>query len=204
MAIIQHTTVGYITLESAKEELLDRTFSNYGNIDSNTLATGRFFAHDFKTLSDVGEKVYGSKMYIYEVANARLEQVVSAARQMVRRYGCEVLFIDYLQLIRSAGDRREQVERSSMAMKELARQLEVPVIVAAQLRRDADGRRPGLGDFQHSSQMEQDADAAMLIYEDAEQDCVWLHVAKNRDGEKGSVKLRFKGSYVRFEEDVNG
>jgi replicative DNA helicase len=197
MALVQDVTVGFITLESAKEELMDRTFANYGNIDSNALSTGQFYPADFKRISDVGERVYNAKTYIYEVANARLEQVMSAARQMVRRYGCEVIFIDYIQLIRGTGERREQVERASMAMKELARQLDVPVIAAAQLRRDVDNRRPGLGDFQHSSQMEQDADAAILIYED--EDATWLHVAKNRDGRRGSVRMQFRGEYVRFE-----
>lgn len=203
MSVVQSVTIGYITLESAKEELMDRTFANLGNIDSNSLATGKFFDRDFKTITEVGERVFSSHMYVYEVANARLEQVVSAARQMVRRYGCEVLFIDYVQLIRSAGDRTEQAQRGSMAMKELARQLNVPVIAAAQLRRDVDNRRPGLGDFQHSSQMEQDADTAMLLHDDADEGCTWLYVEKNRDGEKGSVRLKFRGSYVRFEQDFN-
>jgi len=202
MSVVQETTIGYITLESAKEELMDRTFASLGSIDSNALATGKFFPRDFDNIQQVGERVYNSRMYIYEVANARLEQVLSAARQMVRRYGCKVIFIDYVQLIRSGGDRTEQAQRASMAMKELARQLNVPVVAAAQLRRDVDNRRPGLGDFQHSSQMEQDADTAMLLHDDADEGCTWLYIDKNRDGEKGAVKLRFRGQYVRFEQDV--
>lgn len=205
MAIVENATVGYITIESAKEELMDRTFANQGGINSRALSLGMFSDDDFTRIQKVGERVYNSRMYIYEVPNAKLEQVMSAARQMVRRYGCDVLFVDYLQLIRSAGDRREQVERASMAMKELSRQLNVPLIAAAQLRRDADQRTPGLGDFQHSSQIEQDADTAILIHEDAESGAVWCNIAKNRDGEKGGVKMRFIGEHVRFEEsDTDG
>lgn len=204
MALMQKVRVGYITIESAKEELMDRTFANQGRINSRALALGMFKDADFARIQEIGERVYNSKMYIYEVPNARLEQVVSAARQMVRRHGCEAIFVDYLQLIRSSGDRREQVEKASMAMKELSRQLNVPVIAAAQLRRDADQRTPGLGDFQHSSQIEQDADTAMLLHEEQETGVVWLNIAKNRDGEKGSVMMRFVGEYVSFVEVENG
>ena len=98
----------------------------------------------------------------------------------------------------------------------MSRELKIPIVSLAQLRRDSDGRRPHLGDFQHTSQIEQDADVAMLIYhrvidaqgntlhkpkpEGNETTSIVLLVEKNRDGRTGAVPLHFEPEYVRFEE----
>jgi len=142
-------------------------------------------------------------MWIYDAPNAEVSRVASVARQMVRQHGVRCLFVDYVQLIRVQGaqSRREQVEAASLELKALARSLEVPVIAAAQLRRDVDQRIPGMGDFQHSSQLEQDADGVILLHDeehDGEYSQTHAQIAKNRDGKKGRVSLWFDGAHVRF------
>jgi len=94
-----------------------------------------------------------------------------------------------------------------MAMKQLARELEIPVVILAQLNRDSDNRRPEMGDFQWSSQIEQDADVGIMLYhkmsgpdEDRTIDKSWLFVEKCRDGKRGSVPVCFRQEYVRFED----
>jgi replicative DNA helicase len=130
---------------------------------------------------------------------------------MVRQYGVQIIFVDYVQIIESpqAENRKDAVERASKALKAAARQLDVPIVAAAQLGRQVDARgrekRPVLADFQYSSKIEQDADAAILIHQVGEQEghtqAVEAIVAKNRDGQTGTVRLEFTAPYVRFTEE---
>ena len=203
LAMNAKTVVGFISIESSKEELLLRTLSSRGSIPSQQLATGMVSRDTFDKLTVVANDVYQSKFFIYDVPNQELSKIQAIARQMVEFHGCRVLFVDYLQKIRvqSKEERRDRVAMASTAMKDMSRQLDVPVIAAAQLRRDADNRQPTLGDFSDSSEIEKDADVAILLHpSDDEEDMVWAIVAKNRDGAKARVKLRFNRNFVRFEE----
>jgi replicative DNA helicase len=131
---------------------------------------------------------------------------------MVRQYGVQIIFVDYVQIIESpqAENRKDAVERASKALKAAARQLNVPIVAAAQLGRQVDARgrekRPVLADFQYSSKIEQDADAAILLHPAGEQEghtqVVEAIVAKNRDGQTGVVRLQFTTPYVRFTEKI--
>ena len=135
---------------------------------------------------------------------AKLGDCLSIARQMVRRYGAQVLFLDYAQIVRvpGASERREAAEEVSMSFKELARELNVPVVMLAQLKRDADGRRPDMGDFQWTSQFEQDADVACLIWHkygpEYQIEESFLIMDKVRDGAKAIVPVVFLNQYVTF------
>jgi replicative DNA helicase len=135
----------------------------------------------------------------------RIDQVRSVARVMRKVFQAQIIFIDYLQLIRNQNARLDKtavVMETSQAMKELARELQIPIVCLAQLGRDADDRKPGMGDFQWSSQAEQDADLCGLIWHerDGEQYKTWHIVAKNRDGRKGMVPMRFDGATMTFVE----
>lgn len=203
LAMQHRVPVGLISLESSRTELLQRSVSRLGNIESSALSTGTFAPKDFEGIRDVCSSVYEAPMWIYDAPNAEVSRVASVARQMVRQHGVRVLFVDYVQLIRVQGaqSRREQVETASLELKALARSLGVPVIAAAQLRRDVDQRIPGMGDFQHSSQLEQDADGVILLHDeehDGEYAMTHAQIAKNRDGKKGTVPLYFDGAHVRF------
>jgi len=205
ISIDSKTTVGFISIESSREELMIRTLSSRGSIPSHNLATGMMGKSDFDKLINVADDVFKSKFYIYDVPNQELSKIQAIARQMVEFHGCDILFLDYLQKIRvqSKDERRNRVAQASTALKDLSRQLNIPVIAAAQLRRDVDGREPHLGDFSDSSEIEKDADVAILLHHDQdEEDAVWAIIAKNRDGSTGRIKLRFSKPYVRFEEGV--
>lgn len=199
LAVDMGIPVGYFSLESSRSELMERLYANRGRIPSQSIATGRLQTRDFDRIQDISGKIYESKFFVHDIANQELPLVQSVARKMVRTGKIQVIFIDYLQLIQVPGakDRREQVEKASLAMKQLSRDLNIPVVVAAQLRRDSESRAPNLADFQHSSQLEQDADVAMLLHDDKEGN-KWLLIAKNRDGEKGRVKFSFTGQYLHF------
>jgi len=116
----------------------------------------------------------------------------------------KLIFIDYLQIVGGgAGDRKhERVGDVSSRLKALARHLEIPVIVAAQLNRGT-GDFPKCDDLKDSGQIEQDADVIMLLHHDRDEDNnqvkeSFINIDKNRDGSKGIAEVKFQGEYTRF------
>jgi replicative DNA helicase len=206
-----------ITAESSRTEFFTRMIANESGINSQRLNSGFISADDFASLTDAAEIVAGRKVQIFDKPNCTLRELVSIARRAKSR-GAEVLLIDYIQIIKASGDsRREQVSTVSMRLKDLARELNVPIIAAAQLKRDSDGRRPTLGDFQHSSQMEQDADGAILLYHfvideagnkierpkdenPGEKVISYLLVEKARDGRTGAIPVSWQRDVHRWKE----
>ena len=214
--ISKEKNVGIISLESSMKEVLIRELSLISRINSQHLISGKFLQSDFSKILNACERINKTKMYVYDKPFCTLTELIGQARRMVNRYKIDILFIDYLQLVQAPGDDRERVSLTSRRLKDLSRELKIPIVALAQLRRDSDGRRPHLGDFQHTSQIEQDADVAMLIYhrvidaqgntlhkpkpEGNETTSIVLLVEKNRDGRTGAVPLHFEPEYVRFEE----
>lgn len=208
--------VGFISLESSVDELIMRSISSQGSVNADKLSSGFLTTGDFMKINDACSKMFYEGFKVYDEPNAKLSTVLSKAREMKRKYDIKVLFLDYAQIVRvpSAKDRRESSEETSMAMKQLARDLNIPVVMLAQLKRDADEKRPTFGDFQWTSQFEQDADVACLIWHEYEemseenQDpykikrSSWL-LDKVRDGKKTVIPVTFRGEYVRFEQIEN-
>lgn len=209
VAIKQNIPAGIISIESATQELQNRVVSSIGKIDNKKLDTGFMTRGHMYAFQDALTVVKNKPLYIYDKANLDISQVRSIARVMRSAYGIKVLFIDYLQLIRNENKRLDKVSivgESSKAMKEMARELNMPIVCLAQLGRDADSKRPGLGDFQWASQIEQDADVAMLIYQKKSDEdlSIKLLVEKNRDGQKGDIDLYYKGEHFQFGELERG
>ena len=130
---------------------------------------------------------------------------------MVRFYKCEIIYVDYIQdiYINSNETTIEKTALKSKAMKYLAEELDIPVVAGAQLRRDAEERRPRLSDFSDSSQLEKDADGAILIYHhhvnkktpnDQPEYKSYLLAEKVRDGITGQIPVQFVKQYVTFSE----
>jgi replicative DNA helicase len=198
--------VGFISLESSRHELIERAFSRIGGIDGKALRTGTIRPADFKGLSDAAESMHKMQFYIADRPNMRIDELKSRARRMARQHGVKLILVDYIQLIQVAGQPSdyERVSLASLGLKALSRELEVPIIAAAQLNRGADegaARAPRLSDFKGSGQIEQDADTAILIHraqvgELAES--TRLIVAKNRDGACDTVGVVFDKAKMRF------
>ena len=204
--ITEKVKVGVISLESSRREFLKRLLASRSGIGSQKLASGMLARSDFKDLTDAAGFIFERELFISDDSNATLSRVRGRIREMVRRFGVQIVFVDYLQLIseeRSARQYREHVAECSKALKDVARELDIPVVVLAQLRRDADGRRPTLADFAESGQIERDADVAVLIHHFGEGPDAQsaLLVEKNRDGRTGSIKVKFKRETLTFSED---
>lgn len=204
--VAKEVPVGILSLESSSTEILDRLFAQTARIPGQVLRTGMFKPSQFQDITEVAEQLYGLPLYIFDSPNTDLYKLISAARRMVTFQGVRALFVDYLQLINVPGDApfRDKMATASKALKDLARELDVPVLCAAQLRRDADDRRPHMGDFAESSQIEKDADVAMLLHSEGEGDeeRFMVLIEKNRDGATGAVSLHFAKEYVSFHEVV--
>jgi replicative DNA helicase len=189
--------------------------------------SGYIGRRDFDKLTEAAELIDKKGLYVYDKPNCTFSEVRAQARRMVHRHGCRAIFIDYLQLIRTGNkvldqDLTRRVATVSTSLKNLSRELGIPVVALAQIGRQADGRRPTLGDFQWASQIEQDADAAILLYwrvkdrntgrvlqknqvDDADNEELQIYalIDKARDGRKGAVPLVFKPDYVTFYEQVD-
>jgi len=206
IAIRQNTPVGFISAESSNSEIVTRALCSEGRIPGGRLMTGLLSGADFTNLMDTGERMRECPLYLYDAPNLRFSELKSVARQMVSVQKIKALFVDYIQIVQWEDSRlaiHEQVAAISRGLKQLARELKIPIIGLSQLKRDSEGREPEMADLDYSKQLEQDADALILIYHprvkegEAERSSMLL-VKKNRDGAKGAVFVRFAREYVKF------
>ena len=190
--------VGYLSAESSKNEVLTRIYAQEGKMDSRSLLTGYFGEKHFREITNISSRLYDKQFIIYDKPNMSLVDVRTQARYMKRKYNIDILFLDYVQIITEVTHeyRRDQVGFVSMALKGIARELDIPVVAAAQLRRDAENRKPTMADFSDSSQLEKDADGVIMIYH--KDDKSYLCIEKARDGETGDTEVYFKKEYTRF------
>lgn len=199
---------GLISLESSEREAYNRIISNKANVYSDSIRTGNFRPNDLVKIDSVVTGMKDWNVWVCDNPEMSASQVKAVARKMVIAHHVKILFIDYLQYIREDADdtlRRDHVAATSRSLKAIARQLNVPVVCAAQLRRDVEDRRstwPRLGDFAESSQVEKDADVALLLHD--EDDTVWWCIAKNRDGATVNIPATFDKEHLRFEENLGG
>ena len=208
IGIREQCAVGILSAESSNNEIVTRVFSSEGRIDGQRISIGNLHGADFQSLMDTGVKMDGAPIYLYDTPNIQFREMKSVIRQMVTAYKIKVVIVDYLQIIQWADKslaKHEQVAAVSLAIKELARELKIPIVALSQLRRDSEGREPEMADLDYSKQIEQDADAIVLIFhpkakEGTEPKPSMLLIKKNRDGPKGAVFVKFAREYVRFYE----
>ena len=195
--------VGFLSLESSRNEILDRLIAQEARVDSRAIKTGNIKHSTFPDITHAIDRMMKESAVIYDEPNVNIGVLQMQAKYMQQRHGVEIILIDYIQIAK-AGDRtkpqHEQVAEISMALKQLARELKIPVVAAAQLRRDAHGKRPAMDDLAQSGQIERDADGIGLIWHNTEKDPVesWLIVEKNRDGQTGDVPVFFRKEYAQF------
>lgn len=210
IAIDQKLPVGFLSAESSNREIINRLLSSNGTVNGTKIASGFMSQEDIGRIGVAAEKMYEAPFFLWDQPNAKLGDLRSTARFMKRRYDVKVLFIDYAQIVQVPGalDRRAAAEAVSMEVKVLARDLDIPIVLLAQLGRAADEKRPTLADFQWSSQFEQDADFAGLLWHRYNKDSIYeidesfLLAEKARDGHRGKVRLKFEMDYVRFRDEA--
>jgi replicative DNA helicase len=191
-------------------ELVERLLSSVAKVDGHKLRTGRNLRSDeFTRLADAREVI--DRIFIDETPERTMRQIVANGRRFKRRENIGLIVVDYIQLIdgeQSRDSRQEQIALVSRRLKVLARAVQVPVLALSQLNRrveDREDRKPRLSDLRESGAIEQDADVVLLlnrpeVYDpNDEPGIAEVHVAKNRNGPVGTVKLAFLKNITRFE-----
>lgn len=211
MNIAQHVAVnlkrpvGFFSLEMSKEELVDRLLVAQADIDAWKLKTGKLSEDDFTKLSNAMGELAEAPLFIDDTPALSVLEMRTKARRLQVENGLDFLIVDYLQLARSRNleNRVQEVSEISQGMKNLARELKIPVFVLSQLSRAVEtrgGKKPQLSDLRESGSIEQDADVVMFLWreDDESTENVMLDIAKHRNGPLKSVPLHFKGDRIKF------
>ena len=205
VAVADKRPVGYLSLEMSKEELVDRLLVDQADIDAWKLKTGKLSEEDFTKLSNAMGELAEAPLYIDDTPAMSILEMRTKARRLQVEYGVDLLIIDYLQLARSRNleNRVQEISEVSQGMKNLARELKIPVLALSQLSRAIEQRgtrKPQLSDLRESGGIEQDADVVMFLWRENEDDLenFILDIAKHRNGPLGNIKLFFKGDRIKF------
>lgn len=205
VAIKYKRPVGFFSLEMSKEELVDRLLVAQADIDAWKLKTGKLDEEDFTKLSNAMGELAEATLFIDDTPALSILEMRTKARRLQVEKGLDLLVVDYLQLARSRQleNRVQEVSEISQGLKNLARELKIPVLAISQLSRDVEkrgSRRPQLADLRESGAIEQDADVVMFIWreDDEKPEEVVLDIAKHRNGPLNSIKLFFKGDRIKF------
>ncbi|RLC34931.1 replicative DNA helicase [Candidatus Shapirobacteria bacterium] len=192
------------SLEMSKEELVDRLLVRQGLIDAWKLKTGQLSDHDFNSLSEAMGVLAEAPLYIDDTPGLTVTEMRTRARRLQADKNIKFIFVDYLQLMHgmSRDNRVQEVSEISQGLKNLARELKVPVLAAAQLSRamEARGGKPRLSDLRESGSIEQDADVVMFLHRNDEEirEKISCTIAKHRNGAVGEIDLYFNGKQVSF------
>ncbi|OCA82199.1 replicative DNA helicase [Bacillus sp. FJAT-27225] len=204
--------VAIFSLEMGAEQLVMRMLCAEGNIDAQRLRTGSLTDEDWGKLTMAMGSLSRAGIFIDDTPGVRVADIRAKCRRLKQEHGLGMILIDYLQLIlgsgRSGENRQQEVSEISRSLKQLARELQVPVIALSQLSRGVEQRqdkRPMMSDIRESGSIEQDADIVAFLYRDDYYDkesenknIIEIIIAKQRNGPTGTVQLAFVKEYNKF------
>ncbi len=211
-------TIAFFSLEMSKEQLTDRLLSAEARVDAWKLRTGNLNdeGREFSALSDAIGRLSEAKIFIDDNSYNNVLKMKSAARKLKRKHNLDMIIVDYLQLMaptRTGPNTNtvQEVTDISRGLKQLAKELDVPVIALSQLSRNIEHRgenaQPKLADLRDSGSIEQDADVVIFIHRDKSEDedkrldaNVKLIIEKHRNGATGIVELYFDEKKTSFSE----
>lgn len=206
-------TVGIFSLEMSKEQLVDRLFASMLGVDSWKLQRGQLDDSDFQNMGPIMDELSKAKIFIDDSVASSLPELRAKARRLQMEHGLDLIIIDYLQLMSTGndhyvGNRVQEISEISRTLKQIGRELRVPIIALSQLSRAVENRPgniPQLSDLRDSGSIEQDADVVLMLYredyyeEDSDRPGMTdVYVRKHRNGPTGRVELHFKREQMRF------
>ena len=209
VSVEQKIPTGIFSLEMSQEELVDRLLIGQSDVDAWRLKTGKLSEADFTKLSKAMGELADAPIFIDDTPGITISEMRTKARRLQLEQGIKLLIIDYLQLAdpgRRYDNRVQEVSIISQGLKNLARELKIPVLAVSQLSRAVEHRgerKPQLADLRESGAIEQDADVVMFLYR-ADNEVTSniiptkLSIAKHRNGPMGEVDLLFKGDRIKF------
>lgn len=223
LSVLQHAAVkndavvALFSLEMSKEELGFRLLSGLARIDSKRIKVGNLSDRDWKTLGNAYEPLANSRIHIDDSGMLTVMDIRARCRRLLSmEKKLDLVVIDYLQLMqgskgsqsRGEDNRQQEISQISRGLKQLSKELKVPIIALSQLSRAVESRqdkRPILSDLRESGSIEQDADLVCFLYRDdyynresEDKGVAELIVAKNRHGEQDTIRLGWLGQYTLF------
>lgn len=211
MAFRNDITVAIFSLEMSKEQLVNRLFSLESRVDAQILRNGNLNDTDWANLIEAAGIIGRSNMIIDDTPGISVAELRSKCRKYKLEHNLGIIMIDYLQLMqgsKKSESRQQEISDISRSLKEIARELQVPVVALSQLSRAVEQRpdhRPMLSDLRESGAIEQDADVVMFLYRDDyynkdtdRKDVAEVIIAKQRNGPIGTVELAWLPRYTKF------
>lgn len=203
--------IAVFSLEMLAPELSMRIISGEARVDSKKMRTKSYNDQEIKSMGRQVEKISQYPIYVNDNGYCTVLDIQSECRKIKAELGLGLVIVDYIQLMRSHTNnpsREQQISEISRCLKQLAKELECPILALSQLNRAVESRqdkRPTIADLRESGSLEQDADIILLIYRDemseqnsAEKGIAEIIVGKNRAGETGVAKLKWFGEYTSF------
>lgn len=212
-AIRSRKTVGVFSLEMSKEQLVDRLFASMLGVDSWKLQRGKLDDTDFQNMGPIMDELSKANLFIDDSVASSLPELRAKARRLQMEHGLDLIIIDYLQLMSTGnstyvGNRVQEISEISRSLKQIGRELRVPILALSQLSRAVEtrpGNIPQLSDLRDSGSIEQDADVVLMMYredyyeEDSDRPGMTdIYIRKHRNGPTGRVELHFKKEQMRF------
>jgi replicative DNA helicase len=206
-------SAAFFSMEMAKEQLVIRLLCAEAQLDIKRVRTGFISEREFEKLKLAGEALSRANIYIDETPGVTVVEMKAKARRLRMEQHLDIIFIDYIQLMRPGGrfeNRNQEMSFITRSLKELAKELQIPVVGVSQLSRSPEkGRReprPLLSDLRESGAIEQDADVVIFIFrpeyyhpdDESLRGLAEISVAKQRNGPTGSINLAFIREYARF------
>ena len=207
------TPVGIFSLEMSAEQLLHRMICSQAEVESEKIVNGSLDGSEYQRIVETVDRMQNHTMLIDDQPGLKISDLRARARRMKEVYDIGFLAIDYLQLLSGSSgyygsdNRQNEISEISRSLKNLARELDIPVLCMSQLSRKVEertGHRPIMSDLRESGSLEQDADIVMLMFRPDYYDpqnkpgLTEVIVAKNRHGRVGSVNLTFRKEYAQF------
>ncbi|GLR64592.1 replicative DNA helicase [Marinospirillum insulare] len=208
-------TAVVFSMEMPAEQLLMRVFSSLGQIDQSKVRTGELLENDWDRIASTLAILKEKKLYIDDTPGLSPNDLRTRTRRIARdEGGISIIMVDYLQLMRVAGNsenRTAEISEISRSLKALAKEFDCPVVALSQLNRGLEQRtnkRPIMSDLRESGAIEQDADVIAFVYRDevynpdkeGNKGLAEIIIGKQRNGPIGSVHLLFTGRYTRFDD----
>ena len=221
IAADQNIPMAFFSLEMSGEQLSNRLISNVCEIEGRKILSGQLDRAEWDRFDKRINHLIEAPLYIDDTPGLSVFELKTKAHRLVRERGVRLIMIDYLQLMNASGirfnSRQEEVAKISQSLKELAKDLNIPIIALSQLNRGvegregAEGKRPLLSDLRESGAIEQDADMVMFVHRpeyyhiyqgsngEDYRGKAEIIIAKHRKGATDIALLNFRGEYTRFE-----
>jgi replicative DNA helicase len=210
VAINLKKTVFFVSLEMTKEELAERFIASLSGLKSEQIKEGKYNSGEHEKAALACDQMLRSNFITDDNPVLSIMDIRAKCRRIKRKYGLDLLVVDYLQLIKGVKAENETIKIGyiSHGLKQIAKELNIPVLALCQLNRDIEKRinkKPIMSDLRQSGNIEQDADVVIFIdrkelHDDAAPKGIAdIYISKNRDGGIGELQLGFRGDYCRFD-----